>query len=70
MDRSIAEWREKFEQAFSDTTFAIADGFVLYYDQEACTQFDVKLFVREGYAVLKKRRHDRHGYVRCLFPLY
>jgi uridine kinase len=61
---SIAEWREEFTRAFPDTTFVIADGFVLYYDPECCTQFDVKLFVREAYDVLKERRHERNGYVR------
>ena len=33
-------------------------------DPESVRQFDVRLFMREDYAVLKQRREDRHGYVR------
>jgi hypothetical protein len=32
-------------------------------DMESVKEFDVRLFVREEYGVLKQRRVERHGYV-------
>lgn len=47
-----------------ETVFVLADGFLMLYDQPSAAQFDIKLFVREPYEVLKQRREERSGYVR------
>lgn len=61
------EWRGKFTQIQKDMTddlfYVIADGFLIFYDEESVKEFDVRLFVREGYEVLKKRREERSTYV-------
>lgn len=43
--------------------FVIFDGFLIFVDDQSAKELDVKLFVRESYDVLKKRREDRSGYV-------
>lgn len=35
-------------------------------DPESVRNFDLRFFIREDYATLKKRRYERHGYVRRL----
>lgn len=35
-------------------------------DPQSVREFDVRLFMREDHAVLKRRREERHGYVRRL----
>ncbi|BGP18586.1 hypothetical protein JCM10213_002126 [Rhodosporidiobolus nylandii] len=65
-DEVAAEWRRKFEELVEGEadkpTFVIADGFLLLVDPESVREFDVRLFVREDYATLKRRREERHGY--------
>ncbi|KAM0753416.1 P-loop containing nucleoside triphosphate hydrolase protein [Meredithblackwellia eburnea MCA 4105] len=64
------EWRRKFEDlAVVDERggeekrkYIICDGFLMLYDAESVREFDVRIFVRESYEVLKQRREDRHGY--------
>lgn len=43
--------------------FVIFDGFLAFVDPESVSELDVKLFVRESYDELKKRREERSGYV-------
>lgn len=45
-------------------SFVIADGFLMLCDEESVREFDVRMFVREEYDVLKRRREERQGYVR------
>ena len=51
-----AEWRAKFvalgkEQHAEDTVFVIADGFLMFYDEESVRELDVRVFVREWVAL-------------------
>lgn len=68
IDRELeTEWRDKFTRLFDTTrekpnSVVIAEGFLMLYDQETVREMDSRFFVREDYATLKKRRHDRHGY--------
>lgn len=69
------EWKDRFaallekEQAKAEAAgeegleIVIADGFLMLVDPESVREFDVRLFVREEYAELKRRREERHGYV-------
>ncbi|GAA5889150.1 hypothetical protein JCM6882_009755 [Rhodosporidiobolus microsporus] len=65
-DDVAAEWRKKFEELVEGEEekpiFVIADGFLLLVDPESVREFDVRLFVREDNATLKRRREERHGY--------
>ncbi|KAK4704895.1 hypothetical protein P7C70_g1314, partial [Phenoliferia sp. Uapishka_3] len=63
-DSVTSEWRKKIEELMkeNETVFVICDGFLMLYDEESVREFDVRIFVREEYAVLKQRREDRHGY--------
>lgn len=56
--------RQKFADLDANCNYVICDGYLLYYNDEVAKQFDVKLFVREDYSVLKERRENRSGYVR------
>ncbi|GAA5988348.1 hypothetical protein JCM11641_003489 [Rhodosporidiobolus odoratus] len=62
----VVHWRRKFEELVKGEeekpTFVIADGFLLLVDPESVRHFDVRLFVREDQATLKKRREERAGY--------
>ncbi|GAA5975379.1 hypothetical protein JCM5350_006461 [Sporobolomyces pararoseus] len=65
-ERIEREWKEKFRELFERTeekpSVVIAEGFLMLYDEESVRDMDSRFFVREDYATLKKRRHDRHGY--------
>ncbi|GAA5897713.1 ribosylnicotinamide kinase [Sporobolomyces salmoneus] len=64
------KWKEKFTELFEEMekenrekpSVVIAEGFLMLYDEETVKEIDSRFFVREDYATLKKRRHDRHGY--------
>ncbi|CAG8785695.1 5388_t:CDS:2, partial [Racocetra fulgida] len=47
----------------TDWTFVLVDGFLLYWDMQVVKELDIKLFVQADYAILKKRREERTGYV-------
>lgn len=69
------EWKDKFAallekekakaltEGQDELQIIIADGFLMLVDPKSVRQFDVRLFVREEYAELKRRREERHGYV-------
>ncbi|KAG6821014.1 hypothetical protein H0H93_007904 [Arthromyces matolae] len=42
--------------------WGLVDGFLLYWNQEVIDELDVRIFLRVPEPVLKKRRHERHGY--------
>ncbi|CAE6357774.1 unnamed protein product [Rhizoctonia solani] len=53
-----SQWKAKgFE-----VTWALLDAFLLYWDKEVVDQLDVKTFIHVPEEVLRKRRHERHGY--------
>jgi len=52
------------------STVVIAEGFLMLYDKETVRNMDARFFVREDYATLKRRRQERHGYVRLEAPSY
>ncbi|BGP34049.1 ribosylnicotinamide kinase [Rhodotorula toruloides] len=60
------KWRGRFEELLRSegekTTIVIAEGFLMLVDPESVRNFDLRFFIREDYATLKKRRHERHGY--------
>ncbi|GAB1521319.1 ribosylnicotinamide kinase [Rhizoctonia solani] len=43
-------------------TWALLDGFLLYWDKEIVEKLDVKIFIHVPEEVLRKRRYERHGY--------
>lgn len=49
--------------ALTRRTIVVAEGFLMLVDPESVRHFDVRFFMREDHAVLKKRREERHGYV-------
>jgi len=57
-------WKKKFSpvEGEDEVCYVIADGFLLYWDEECRTSWDVEVFVRESQAVLRRRREDRQGY--------
>lgn len=75
------EWRDRFAallekerekakaEGQEELQIIIADGFLMLVDPESVREFDVRLFVREEYAELKRRREERHGYVSLLVHL-
>ncbi|BGP50396.1 ribosylnicotinamide kinase [Rhodotorula kratochvilovae] len=61
-----SSWRRRFEELLQrqgeKPTIVIAEGFLMLVDPESTREFDVRLFMREDYAVLKRRREERMGY--------
>ncbi|KAF9476378.1 P-loop containing nucleoside triphosphate hydrolase protein [Pholiota conissans] len=63
-------WRAEFEKLKKERTtsddervvWGLVDGFLLYWHPEVIAQLDVRIMLRVPHAVLKKRRHERHGY--------
>ena len=54
------EWRDKFQalqeaREGEEVVYIIADGFLILCDEESVREFDVRLFVREEYGVLKRQ---------------
>lgn len=46
----------------SDLKIVLVDGFMIFNDEELTKKFDIKIFVRAPYEVLKKRINARAGY--------
>ncbi|KAG5638790.1 hypothetical protein H0H81_010019 [Sphagnurus paluster] len=42
--------------------WGLVDGFLLYWNQEVIDLLDVRIYLRVPEEVLRKRRHERHGY--------
>ncbi|KAJ7287751.1 P-loop containing nucleoside triphosphate hydrolase protein [Mycena rebaudengoi] len=42
--------------------WGLVDGFLLYWSPEVIEQLDVRIYLRVPHDVLRKRRHERHGY--------
>jgi len=47
----------------SDTIFVIVDGFLMFWDEEINSMFEMRIFVREAKETLQRRRQERKGYV-------
>ncbi|EPS96268.1 hypothetical protein FOMPIDRAFT_1062303 [Fomitopsis schrenkii] len=70
IDREVSErWKKRFshiekeqEEKGDRFVWVIVDGFLLYWHPEVVEQLDVRVFLRVPHDVLKKRRHERHGY--------
>ncbi|KAB5595973.1 Nicotinamide riboside kinase [Ceratobasidium theobromae] len=45
-----------------EVMWGLLDGFLLYWDKEVVDYLDLKIFMRVPEEVLRKRRHERHGY--------
>ncbi|KAF8973193.1 P-loop containing nucleoside triphosphate hydrolase protein [Flammula alnicola] len=64
------KWRAEFEKLKNERTvsgdervvWGLVDGFLLYWHPEVIEQLDVRIMLRVPHDVLKKRRHERHGY--------
>ncbi|KAG5734515.1 Nicotinamide riboside kinase [Termitomyces sp. T112] len=50
------------EQQGEKVIWGLVDGFLLYWNQEVIDEIDVRVFLRVPEPVLRKRRHERHGY--------
>ncbi|KAF8524848.1 P-loop containing nucleoside triphosphate hydrolase protein [Hysterangium stoloniferum] len=69
-DDVIKRWRKQSEQLSREhlekygekIVWAIVDGFLMYWDQAVIDQLDIRILLRTPHDVLKKRRHERHGY--------
>lgn len=46
----------------SDLKVVLVDGFMIFNDEELMKKFDIRVFVRAPYEVLRRRRHARAGY--------
>lgn len=49
-------------QSVANSHIVLIDGFMLYHDPKVYNLFDVKLFFRAPYEILKERREARAGY--------
>ncbi|KDR75297.1 hypothetical protein GALMADRAFT_544473 [Galerina marginata CBS 339.88] len=64
------KWIEDFKKLKAEKEVAghqriiwgLVDGFLLYWNQDVIDQLDVRIMLRVPHDVLKKRRHERHGY--------
>ncbi|KAK5781716.1 hypothetical protein RI543_000902 [Arxiozyma heterogenica] len=54
--------RLKYSNIDSNLRIVIADGFMLFNDDDIRSKFDIKLLIRAPYEQLKKRRAARNGY--------
>ncbi|KAH7339636.1 P-loop containing nucleoside triphosphate hydrolase protein [Rhizoctonia solani] len=66
---TMERFKAQFQEVESQWTFkgfdiiwALLDGFLLYWDKEVVDYLDVKIFMHVSEEVLRKRRHERHGY--------
>ncbi|KAL1740697.1 hypothetical protein HDZ31DRAFT_46976 [Schizophyllum fasciatum] len=64
-----ARWTKTFEELAKresdqgeQLVWGLVDGFLLYWNSEVLKQLDIRFFLRVPEEVLKKRRHERHGY--------
>lgn len=63
LDKSrMEQMKVKFSQIPSDLKIIIVDGFLIFHDPLISSKFDLKLFIRAPYEVLKRRRAARPGY--------
>ncbi|KIO04520.1 hypothetical protein M404DRAFT_1000648 [Pisolithus tinctorius Marx 270] len=66
-----AKWRSHFEEVERrgredhgiEITWALVDGFLLYWDQESMDQLDIRIFLRVQHDTLKERRRERDYYI-------
>ncbi|KAJ8521172.1 hypothetical protein ONZ45_g2089 [Pleurotus djamor] len=69
-DRLDEELRARFtdlqtkieEKSKVKVIWGLVDGFLLYWNKDVVDQLDVQFFIRVPHDVLKRRRHERHGY--------
>ncbi|THH09450.1 hypothetical protein EW145_g2016 [Phellinidium pouzarii] len=68
-DNIFGQWRSKFEDIANkfeengeNVIWGLVDGFLLYWDEEVFNALDARIFLRVRHDILKKRRHERHGY--------
>ncbi|KAG5350493.1 hypothetical protein C0989_010800 [Termitomyces sp. Mn162] len=54
--------QKQHEQQGEKVIWGLVDGFLLYWNQEVIDEIDVRVFLRVPEPVLRKRRHERHGY--------
>lgn len=52
----------RLEVSFGNCHLVFVDGFMLFHEEDIMLLFDVKLFFRAPYKVLKTRRENRLGY--------
>lgn len=63
LDQSrMEQMKVKFSQIPPDLKIIIVDGFLIFHDPLISSKFDLKLFIRAPYEVLKRRRAARPGY--------
>ncbi|TFK44477.1 P-loop containing nucleoside triphosphate hydrolase protein [Crucibulum laeve] len=63
--REFERIKKKREASASENerlVWGLVDGFLLYWHKDVIDQLDVRIMLRVPEPVLKKRRHDRHGY--------
>lgn len=65
------KWKDEFtklknqlekNEENTEVIWGLVDGFLLYWDEEVVDALDSRIFLRTPHEVLKKRRHERHGY--------
>jgi len=63
-EKLIKDFEElkKANAAGEQVVWGLVDGFLLYWHPEVIEQLDVRIMLRVPHDVLKKRRHERHGY--------
>ncbi|KIK27846.1 hypothetical protein PISMIDRAFT_674139 [Pisolithus microcarpus 441] len=63
----FAKWRSHFEEVErraredhgTEISWALVDGFLLYWDQESMDQLDIRIFLRVQHDTLSERRRER-----------
>ncbi|KIJ23176.1 hypothetical protein M422DRAFT_39750 [Sphaerobolus stellatus SS14] len=59
----LSHWRIESEKLYGERiVWAIADGFLMYWDERVISNLDLRVLMRVPESVLKQRRHERHGY--------
>ncbi|KIM45070.1 hypothetical protein M413DRAFT_8407 [Hebeloma cylindrosporum] len=54
--------KERWTTEGERVVWGLVDGFLLYWHKDVIDQLDVRIMLRVPHDVLKKRRHERHGY--------
>lgn len=70
IDREVRDkWTARFQKICEEAdrngeelVWGILDGFLLYWHPDVFDPLDVRIYLRVPSAVLRQRRHERHGY--------
>lgn len=61
-EKDFKDFAQRYDSINPDIKLVIVDGFMIYNNPKIASKFDLKLFIRAPYEVLKRRRAARSGY--------